>query len=164
MCIAPRYTAYLLCFKDSPFPSLVLCHLIHCSLLLDGAHGEEKASPQLPQHAGLVVGRAAPVAVERMAATATATDSSCNSGGGGGTFSGTSRPLPGGQPTYPRPKNFPQRLMLVMESEAASNAIWWEEDGQTVALRVHHLKNGPVLGQHFQGIRYKFFIRYFSRW
>ncbi|CAB9505791.1 HSF-type DNA-binding [Seminavis robusta] len=68
------------------------------------------------------------------------------------------------QSTYPQPRNFAERLMWVLESNAAPDTIWWEEDGQAVALHVDNLKTGDVLNQHFQGIKYKFFIRNFSRW
>jgi hypothetical protein len=65
--------------------------------------------------------------------------------------------------TYPSPKTFPERLMLVLESLVCPDTIWWEHDGTTVALHVGNLKNGEVLTTHFQGIRYKFFIRYMTR-
>lgn len=66
--------------------------------------------------------------------------------------------------TYPNPRSFAERLMFVLESRAAPDTIWWEGDGTIVALHIDNIKTGTILRDHFQGIRYKFFIRYFSRW
>jgi len=70
----------------------------------------------------------------------------------------------GGAVTYPHPKSFSEKLMFVLESRACPETIWWAKDGKAVALHVDNLKNGSVLKQFFNDIRYKFFIRNFSRW
>jgi hypothetical protein len=61
-------------------------------------------------------------------------------------------------------KNFAEKLMDVLQTGVAKEVIWWEGDGTIVALHVDKLKHGPTRDKYFDGVKYKFFIRKFSRW
>jgi hypothetical protein len=66
--------------------------------------------------------------------------------------------------THPEPKNFPQRLMCVLQNRAAISSIWWVGDGKAVALHAKNLQEGTFIETHFQVPDYATFTRMFSRW
>ena len=69
----------------------------------------------------------------------------------------------GKQLTYPKPRNFAERLMYVLETGAASDALWWVE-GKAVALHQKRLKKGTAMKDFFNVKEYSGFIRNCNRW
>jgi hypothetical protein len=74
-----------------------------------------------------------------------------------------SQPFPGGG-TYPKPKNFAERLMNVLENSVVSDIVFWYGAQNFVAIHLKRIKSSSVLDTHFQGIRYTAFMRNLSRW
>jgi hypothetical protein len=66
--------------------------------------------------------------------------------------------------SYPKPKNFAERLMNAVERGIASDSVWWVGGGKAVALHPNNLKNCPELTQYFKAKDYSGFIRNCNRW
>lgn len=68
--------------------------------------------------------------------------------------------------TYPKPKNFAERMMNALENECGLDVISWYEHGKEnlIAINSKTLKNSDILNANFQGIRYAAFVRNLSRW
>ena len=67
--------------------------------------------------------------------------------------------------TYPKPKNFAERMMNVLENNVDSKVItWYEGEEDLIAINTKFLKTSDILDTNFQGIRYAAFVRNLSRW
>ena len=66
--------------------------------------------------------------------------------------------------TYPKPKNFAERMMNVLENQVDPKVIDWHGNGDWVVVNVSAIKSSDILETRFQGIRYPAFIRNLSRW
>lgn len=68
--------------------------------------------------------------------------------------------------TYPKPKNFAERMMNALENDVDPNIISWlkSNNDDLVAINLKALKNSNVLETYFQGVRYAAFARNLSRW
>lgn len=66
--------------------------------------------------------------------------------------------------TFPNPSNFPQRLMNILDSGIAPDAIWWVGDGDEFAIHPGNVQSSTLLVDHFQGNRYSSFVRNLNRW
>lgn len=66
--------------------------------------------------------------------------------------------------SYPKPKNFAERMMNALERGIASEAISWAGGGKAIALKTKHLKNSPELSSYFKAKDYSGFIRNCNRW
>ena len=66
--------------------------------------------------------------------------------------------------SYPKPKNFAERMMNALERGIASDAISWAGGGKAIALKTKHLKNSPELASYFKAKDYSGFIRNCNRW
>lgn len=66
--------------------------------------------------------------------------------------------------SYPKPKNFAERLMGAMESGEVTDSIWWAGNGTLVAFYPKKIKNGETLETHLRLKNYNSFIRSLNRW
>ena len=66
--------------------------------------------------------------------------------------------------TYPKPKNFAERMMNVLENSVNTDVIAWHGEDDLVAINTKALKQSDILDDRFQGIRYAAFVRNLSRW
>ncbi|CAB9524193.1 HSF-type DNA-binding [Seminavis robusta] len=66
--------------------------------------------------------------------------------------------------SYPKPKNFAERMMNALEKGIASESIWWVGDGKAVALHPKNLKMSSSLTEYFKAKDYSGFIRNCNRW
>lgn len=68
------------------------------------------------------------------------------------------------QLTYPKPRNFAERLMFVLESGLATDCLFWAGNGEAVALHSKNLKKGTCIKDYFNVKDYSGFIRNCNRW
>lgn len=66
--------------------------------------------------------------------------------------------------TYPRPKNFAERIMNVLENEVDPDVIRWLGEKDLISINTRLVKSTDILATRFQGIRYAAFVRNLSRW
>lgn len=66
--------------------------------------------------------------------------------------------------SYPKPKNFAERLMNALERDIASESVWWVGEGKAIALHPNSLKKCPELTEYFKAKDYSGFIRNCNRW
>lgn len=66
--------------------------------------------------------------------------------------------------SYPKPKNFAERLMNALERDIASESVWWVGEGKAIALHPNNLKKCPELTEYFKAKDYSGFIRNCNRW
>ena len=66
--------------------------------------------------------------------------------------------------SYPKPRNFAERMMNALERGIASDSISWAGDGKGVALHTNKLKDSPELTSYFKAKDYSAFIRNCNRW
>jgi HSF-type DNA-binding len=66
--------------------------------------------------------------------------------------------------TYPKPKNFAERMMNVLENNVDPDVVKWHGDDDRIAINTKTLRSSDILDDRFQGIRYAAFIRNLSRW
>jgi HSF-type DNA-binding len=66
--------------------------------------------------------------------------------------------------TYPKPKNFAERMMNVLENNVAPEVVKWHGDDDRIAIDTKALKTSNILDGRFQGIKYAAFVRNLSRW
>ncbi|CAB9517967.1 expressed unknown protein [Seminavis robusta] len=66
--------------------------------------------------------------------------------------------------TYPKPKNFAERMMNVLENNVDPKVVKWHGEEDLIAINTKSLKTSEILDDRFQGIRYAAFIRNLSRW
>ncbi|CAB9517975.1 expressed unknown protein [Seminavis robusta] len=91
-------------------------------------------------------------------------------GGAAGQISSASIPAaaaaaPPAGGTYPRPTNFGEKLMHVLENGIAQDCISWHgETCERIAIHLPNLKKSSVLNTNFQGNRYSSFVRNLNRW
>lgn len=78
-----------------------------------------------------------------------------------------------GKGTYPKPKNFAERMMNALETKADPEVISWladsdggdnKDDADLISINTKVLKDSEILETNFQGIRYAAFVRNLSRW
>lgn len=66
--------------------------------------------------------------------------------------------------TYPKPKNFAERMMNVLENAVSPDIISWHGEEDLVSIDTRALKQSDLLNERFQGIKYAAFVRNLSRW
>lgn len=66
--------------------------------------------------------------------------------------------------SYPKPKNFAERMMNALETGVAADSITWTGGGKAIALKTKSLKEHPTLTTYFKAKDYSGFIRNCNRW
>lgn len=66
--------------------------------------------------------------------------------------------------TYPKPKNFAERMMNVLENDVYPDVVSWYGEDDLVSVSIKGVKQTDILDDRFQGIKYAAFVRNLSRW
>jgi len=66
--------------------------------------------------------------------------------------------------TYPNPTTFAEKVMHILENGIAPQAIWWVDNGKSIALHPEKSKSSGMLAKYFQGNRFATFVRTLTRW
>jgi len=64
----------------------------------------------------------------------------------------------------PKPKNFAERLLRLLNSGDSSSSIWWASDGTMVAFYPRNMKHEDILATQLKLKNYNSFIRNLNRW
>ena len=66
--------------------------------------------------------------------------------------------------TYPKPKNFAERMMNCLENSVNTDVISWYGSNDLISVNIKGVKTSDILDDRFQGIKYAAFVRNLSRW